>query len=248
MAIVVLVNAAQPPPLGSKTNGQVALGTSSVALSIQSPATSGVSTLTWVVTSKPVGSACAVASASPGYPFATTAGPFDLVGRYLLTATDDAGHVASFALNVKTANGISIPALGETTEWDPSSWWEPDVATALAMIGGVDPILGGPYLLTTTDATPTAIATIAVPDNTAYLIRVALAYGETAGGTAAGVSGEVVVRRKAAGAAVLEASTLLGPFLLASVAGNNLVLTATGIAATTIKWSLRTTLESALSY
>lgn len=123
---VILVNGSQPPPLGSKTNGTIALGTTSVTLSLQS--TTGIGSVEWSV-SKATGSTTAVASASPTSPFSTTLGPFDVVGTYLVQVIANGNaagdEIAEVALTVVSPmNGHRIPAVGEEAQWDPTTQWE----------------------------------------------------------------------------------------------------------------------------
>lgn len=98
---VILVGGVQPPPLGSKPNGTIAYGTSSVAIALSS--TTGIGSIRWTLAQKPTGSACAVTDTAPTPPFATTLGPFDTEGTYVLRAEangDGANQYAEVTLAV----------------------------------------------------------------------------------------------------------------------------------------------------
>lgn len=135
---VVLVAGLAPPPLGSEANGTKALGSTPV-LSLQS--TLGFSQLHWALLSVPSGSTCALGTPTPSLTSVAsssncTMGPLDKRGTYLASATVD-GVVVEFAVAVLTARGlIRIPALGETTQWNPSGFWQKSIYDALLALDG----------------------------------------------------------------------------------------------------------------
>lgn len=122
---VILLNGAQPPPLGNKTNGTINKGTSSAALSLAS--TLGIGAIRWVVASKPSGSTCALSSEAPSAPFGTVLGPFDVVGTYIIRAECNANaskEYAEIAITVlDLLTGLRKPAVVEEALWDPSTGW-----------------------------------------------------------------------------------------------------------------------------
>jgi hypothetical protein len=99
--------------------------------------------------------------------------------------------------------------------------------------------------LQTTDATPTAMASVPLADNTVYYLRAEVAYRDTAGVERGVLSAVACVYRQGGGSATLQGTQqVLHPDVKTSgtaalaivVSGNNAVLQATGIVATTIDW------------
>jgi len=97
--------------------------------------------------------------------------------------------------------------------------------------------------VTTTDATPTVAKSIALDDNTAYLVKSFVVGRGTAGAERAAAIIYGFAYRQSAGSAVLAdagtpflSETDAGMDIVFSVSGNNLQVEVTGKAATTINW------------
>jgi hypothetical protein len=105
----------------------------------------------------------------------------------------------------------------------------------------------------TTDATVTPIATIPVPENTAWLIEANVSAKEDDSTTAVGYKRTAVIRRATGNAVIADNSddfdgntdhvTATAAF---AVSGTNLLLNVTGVAATALDWKARYRVISAL--
>lgn len=101
--------------------------------------------------------------------------------------------------------------------------------------------------ITTSDATPTTLTTIAIPDNTTVLIDATVSARETSGADRAGYIRRALVYRESAGIATLvdtvdttltrESDVLWDATI--SVSGNNALVEVTGLAGSTINWRCR---------
>lgn len=128
----VLVNAKTPRPDGLAADSAFSLDDSGIPLALAS--TVGVTSVEWSIVAKPTGATTTIASATPTTPFATTFGPLDQYGTYILkcVVNGDAASVKEVAVAVLTPNrGMRIPAQSETTQWDGSVWWGDDIRDAL---------------------------------------------------------------------------------------------------------------------
>jgi hypothetical protein len=130
---IILVDGAAPPPLGSESNGTFDLS-DTVNLSVSNHAQFG--SIHWVIESKPANATAALGSSDPASPYATTFGPLDIEGTYLLRAEGNgngATEYARVAISVLTKAGqLRVPALGEETNWDTTNGW----ATAYSKLAG----------------------------------------------------------------------------------------------------------------
>jgi hypothetical protein len=121
----ILINGLTPRPDGAEVDATFALGAAAIPLALAS--TIGVTSIEWSIVAKPTGSAVAIANATPATPFATTLGPLDVAGTYILkcVVNGDAASTKEASVAVLTANrAMRIPARGETSQWDGSGWWE----------------------------------------------------------------------------------------------------------------------------
>lgn len=92
----ILVNGAQPPPLGDAADGVVTVG-STATLTLES--TTGITSVVWAFEVVPEGSTCA-----PADPTAlSTTATFDLPGEYVLTCRSQSGRRDRVTLRVYTA-------------------------------------------------------------------------------------------------------------------------------------------------
>lgn len=106
--------------------------------------------------------------------------------------------------------------------------------------------------VTTTDATVTTITTIPIPDDTVVLIDVYIVGRRTNAAGRAVYVRRAVVFREAAGAAAIQGSvdspltreSSGGYNATIAVSGNNAIVTVRGLAAHTINWKARHTVDS----
>lgn len=113
----------------------------------------------------------------------------------------------------------------------------------------IDKFLPSEANVTTTDATPTTIATIPIPDNTALMVIADIVARRTNAPDRACYIRRVLVYREAGGSATIQ-GTINTEFTRESdttynatfqVSGNNLLIVVTGRAAHTVNWNVRYT-------
>ena len=188
--------------------------------------------------------------------YAYNGATWDVVGKgtphaNLSTISADDHHARDHAAahSDSGADEITVENLG-TAATDTALVLKPD-GTGGLVFGAV---AGNVNTVTTTDATVTTIATIAIPDNTVVLIKVDVTGRRTDAADRAGYMRNAVVFREAAGAATIQ-GTIDSPLTressapwdaTISVSGNNAIITVKGAAANTINWkSTHTTQEIA---
>mgnify|MGYP001575726059 CR=1 FL=1 len=119
----IRINAVVPRPDGAEVDSQFALGAAAIPLSLAD--TVGITSFVWELTSAPYGATTAIANTTPTTPFATTIGPLDAYGTYILkgVANGDAASVKEVAITVLALSGDRIPARSESNQWNSSWWW-----------------------------------------------------------------------------------------------------------------------------
>lgn len=173
--------------------------------------------------------------------YITNVGSFDLVLSHEDTASTATNRIrVSNGSNLTLTPDDRVPLIYD----DTSSRWRVQVREAVEIVI--------PSQVTTTNATITTLATIALADNTAYYISARIQARRTDAAGRAIYRREVAAYREAAGAAALQ-GTVGTPFTRESSGlweatfdvdgGNNVRIRVTGEAAQTINWGGSYTIE-----